>query len=164
MLLFRVCTYINIEITCKNLEPNLKGRVWGRNKCVLKDAKICPDYAAIIFFSEKFIFQPLGALRLHKLTLPALLICLRQPFSSPSGSPSPSLWQPFSLSLTYSIMPLCQPFSRTFSHQQLLALHLLQLYSNSDSAFILHKQVFHKFSRVVRDMDIRMPQIKPFLS
>ena len=34
----------------------LKGRVWERNKCVLKDAKICPDYAAIIFFSEKFIF------------------------------------------------------------------------------------------------------------
>ena len=34
----------------------LKGRVWERNKCFLKDAKICPDYAAIIFFSEKFIF------------------------------------------------------------------------------------------------------------
>ena len=52
-----------------------------KEQCALEDAKICPDYAAIIFLVEKFIFQPLEALRMHKLTLAALLICLWQPFS-----------------------------------------------------------------------------------
>ena len=42
---------------CNNKNKgNLKGRVWERNKCALEDAEICPDYAAIIFLVEKFIF------------------------------------------------------------------------------------------------------------
>ena len=46
MLLFRVWTYINIEITCKNSEPNLKNwvRFWDWNLLTLppRGCRFCP--------------------------------------------------------------------------------------------------------------------------
>ena len=47
---------INLRVCRSQVTKAIKGRVWERNKCALEDAKICPDYAAIIFLVEKFIF------------------------------------------------------------------------------------------------------------
>ena len=68
-------------ISVNILFPRLKGEVWKWNKLVLEDAKICTDFAAVIFFSEKFKFVALEALRLQKETLAALLLYLWQLFS-----------------------------------------------------------------------------------
>ena len=46
----------NVQNVVSRVLSHLKGRVWERNKCALEDAKICPDYAAIILLVEKFVF------------------------------------------------------------------------------------------------------------
>ena len=88
----------------------LKGRVWEWNKLVLKHGRRSPDYAAIIYFPEKFLFmvrQQVRHLLIHSgsschLSQLALLQLLGRWAAEHSASPSP-----FCTVTT----PLCQPFS-----------------------------------------------------
>ena len=88
----------------------LKGRFWERSKLVLEYSRISPDFAALIFFSEKFIFLVRQQVRhplIHSgspchVSQPTLLPSLCRWAAQHSASPSP---------YCTVCTPLCQPFS-----------------------------------------------------
>ena len=88
----------------------IKGRFWERNKWVLEYSRVSPDFAALIFFSEKLIFlarQQVRHLLIHSgspchVSQPALFPSLCRWAAQHSASPSP-------------YCTVCTPLCRRFS-------------------------------------------------